>query len=247
MRVEIRNNNTLQVFTLGITTNKKIAVKGEKIVQTYIYSKFQYVYVQKCLNNNESVNFNEFFKLADTNCLDCPFSMLSEDKRKCYTHKYMQFSGFISSIKSIVRKYGDFNNIPELSFDLFAELVIMANNRYVRFGTYGEPVLHNFDLVSNMVSASKSYTSYTHQWRKPQYNDFNRFFMASVHNEATTLQAEKLGFRSFVIIDKNTEKNNVFVSCPASKEMNFKSNCSKCALCSGIDGKGKKSVAINIH
>jgi hypothetical protein len=32
------------------------------------------------------------------------------------------------------------------------------------------------------------------------------------------------------------------VNCPASKEQGLKSNCSKCGLCSGTQGKGNKSV-----
>jgi hypothetical protein len=33
----------------------------------------------------------------------------------------------------------------------------------------------------------------------------------------------------------------------ASKEMGFKTNCAKCGLCSGTEGKGKKDIKILEH
>jgi hypothetical protein len=38
-------NDTVQVFRLGKTSNKKIASPNEKIVQSYSFSKAQYNYV----------------------------------------------------------------------------------------------------------------------------------------------------------------------------------------------------------
>ena len=49
---------------------------------------------------------------------------------------------------------------------------------------------------------------------------------------------------SFIATTIGTEKA---VSCPASKEMDYKSNCAKCGLCSGLLGKGTKDVKILQH
>jgi len=69
--------------------------------------------------------------------------------------------------------------------------------------------------------------------------------MASVHTESEVDLADQVGFRSFLAKDKDDPV--VGVQCPASKEANYKSTCEKCGLCSGILGKGKKSVSINEH
>ena len=242
MRISIRQNNTLQVFKLGITTNKKIAAQGEKIVQTYTYSKAQFEFVKEMLSLNKKVSMNDFFSLDAANCFDCPFSRNSGNG-KCYTHKYMQFSGFISSLKSIVREFKDFESIPTFGNEKMSQIASMCENRYVRFGTYGEPTMHPIDLVSKMVAVSKSWTGYTHQYIKNL--SFAKFFMASVHNEMQASTAKRqFGFRSFIAANDN---NMEAIKCPASKEGGFKSNCSACGLCSGINGKGKKDVVILEH
>jgi hypothetical protein len=245
-RFEVKHNDTIQVFRLDKTSNKKISQPGNKIVQTYTYSKKQYDYVKKCLENNEKPNFNKFFLLADTNCLDCIFSKLQ--KGGCYTHKVMQYSGFISQLKSIVNKYGNFDNLPTYeslklpagSFYKFFE------NKFIRFGTYGEPVLIPLNIVQYITKIAKNWTGYSHQWRNKKYIDYNQYFMASTHNIEQSLQAEKLGYRSFMVVNNKPQFTNL-VNCPASKENNFKSNCEHCGLCSGISGKGKKSVYIFEH
>jgi hypothetical protein len=68
--------------------------------------------------------------------------------------------------------------------------------------------------------------------------------MASVHSAMEEEIASLIGYRSFVVA---SETQSQFISCPASEEMGFKSNCSKCGLCSGTKGKGKKSVTILEH
>jgi hypothetical protein len=68
--------------------------------------------------------------------------------------------------------------------------------------------------------------------------------MASTHSVGQEMLARQLGYRSFVVTNKSIDG---LVSCPASKEMGYKSNCSKCGLCSGTEGKGKKSIVILEH
>ena len=246
-------NDTVQVFRLGKTSNKKIASPNEKIVQSYSFSKAQYQYVHDNYFGKIKNNFNEFFALDGSNCLTCPLSgnIRKSDtslKVKCYTHKAFQYMGFISMLKGIIKKYGDFNNLPIYNSNI-DEFKKMSKNRFVRFGTYGEPSLHPIELVNGISKVCKNWTGYTHQYKnKPLYSTF---FMASTHSEAQSNKAwNDHKYRSFISYhDKALLTAGIIkkaVQCPASKELDV-SNCSNCGLCSGTNGKGLKDVKILLH
>lgn len=233
MRITFRKENTVQVFRLGTTTNAKISASDKiKILQTYTFSKKQFDLVANGLNDG----MKTFFSNADTNCLDCPFNSFG----KCYTHKYAQYVGFISMLKSIAKQYPTFESIPaEYDIDTLTK---MAKDKYVRLGTYGEPSLHDIRIIQAMTSVSKSWTGYTHQYRN---NDLGEYFMASTHSLDEAKKATNLGYRSFIVSDNPMEGT---VSCPASKEAGYKSTCDKCNLCSGTLGaKSKKDINILTH
>jgi hypothetical protein len=234
MRLVFRKDDELHVFRLGPTTNKKICENSkEKIVQTYVFSIDQYEYV---LNGGREQKV--FFEVANANCIDCPMRGYGD----CYTHKYTQARGFFSMLKSIANIYSDWDSIPKYTRSIHEELILMAVDKYVRFGTYGEPVLHGSKLVADMVEVAKSWTGYTHQWHK--YPEFSDVFMASVHSPAMEQKARSKDWKSFVTLSSPTKE---FVNCPASKEADFKTSCDKCGLCSGTEGKGKKSIYILEH
>lgn len=244
MRVTFKLDNTVQVFRLGKTTNKKIT-NGEKLVQSYTFSDDQFNYIKDCVDTETKPTFKKFFSLDAKNCFDCPFSVNSnQGGAKCYTHKVMQYSGFVSMLKSIVKEFSTLNKIPNYSNVDSDKLTAMATNRYVRFGTYGEPSVHPIELVKTLTNVAKSWTGYTHQYfRKPEYANF---FMASTHNEIQAKTAmDKFNYRSFIATDDNSDTTAVI--CPASNEAGFKSNCADCGLCSGTMGKGKKNVVILEH
>lgn len=237
-RLTTRIENALIVFKLGKTTNGKISEGKEKIVQVYSFSLAQFNYVKNQDLEGKKIDPQTFFDLADAVCFDCPF----REYLKCYTHKYQQYSGFLSMIRSLVK---EFAQKPPLSIDeISSDIIEMSKDRYIRFGTYGEPTLIPVGLVAQMVSVSKTHTGYTHQWRKKP--EFAPYFMASVHNMAEMLRAEMQGFRSF-IASKNGVDKDIAIQCPASKEAGYKSTCEKCGLCSGSMGKGRKSVQILEH
>jgi hypothetical protein len=245
-RITFLKDDTLQVFRLDKTSNAKISSGNEKIVQSYTFSIDQFNYVNKTLKAGKKLEQKTFFGHDAKNCFDCPFSM-NQNGGGCYTHKYMQYSGFVSMIKSIIREFESIDNIPSYNCEIEAELIKISTDRYVRFGSYGEPSLHPIEVVKTMTEVAKSWTGYTHQYfRKPEYAPY---FMASVHNERQAATANtKFNYRSFVVSDHDDVEN--IVHCPASKEMGFKSNCSACGLCSGTSGtsgKGKKSVLILEH
>ena len=236
-------DNTLQVFRFGKTSNTKISKGTENILQSYTFSVDQFNYVKDSMDNGTQKDFKTFFSLDAKNCFDCPFSTNSGDS-SCYTHKFRQYTGFVSMLRSIVKEFGTIENIPSYSVELGLEILELAKDSYTRFGTYGEPTMHPIELVQGVANVSKSWTGYTHQYiRKPE---FSKWFMASTHNQLQANTAsEKFGFRSFIAVKDN---NNVqAVICPASKESKADANCADCGLCSGVIGKGSKDVVIIEH
>lgn len=237
MRITTKiKNDAILVFKLDVTSNAKISAGKDKILQVYSFSFDQFNYVKDCMANGTKIQPKQFFDLAEKVCFDCPF----RGYLKCYTHKYQQYAGFVSMLKSIVREFTTLDFVPYVG-SATEKILCMAKGRYIRFGTYGEPTLIPLDLVASMVDVSKSHTGYTHQWAKNL--DFAKYFMASTHNEAQAGIAQKMGFRSFIATDKPIK---TAVVCPASKEAGFKSTCEKCGLCSG-SRKGTKNIVILEH
>ncbi len=232
MKVVTQIDSNLIVFRLDHSKNGKISNGSEKIVQVYTFDINQKHYIDTCDQLGEKVVPKVFFSMADSNCLDCPFRAYL----KCYTHKYGEYMGMLSMLRSI-------KEIKPLE-EIKSQVINWAKNRYIRFGQYGEPTALPLDLVESMTSQAKNWTGYTHQWRKK--TEFSPYFMASTHSLAESLRAEMLGFRSFVAVPEKIDSKD-FVACPAAKETGKKSSCEKCGLCSGTKGKGKKHVQILEH
>lgn len=228
-------NNNIFVVSKSNTSNAKIVLsKSTKIVQTYTFSLDQY----KLATTSKGFGMKKFFSLDQSNCLDCPFSMGNGDGG-CYTHKFNQYVGFLSMLRSI-----DKSLLTPLNETKYRQILDMSKDTYIRFGTYGEPSLLPKYMVKSMSLLSSSWTGYTHQWQKPFAKEYGKYFMASTHNEDEVNQATEIGYRSFIATE---DLSLNAVGCPASKEMGFKSSCDKCGLCSGTQGKGKKNIKILIH
>ena len=239
-RIVYKLNNTVQIFRLGTTSNDKIeADKKRKIVQSYTFSRDQFDHVLNGLKG-----MKEFYAKANTNCLNCPFNSANKETEfgLCYTMKGMQYSGFLSSLKSIQKEFKSFDSLPDFNKDIHSKILDICKDTYVRFGTYGEPSLHPIELIDNITNICDTWTGYTHQWlRKPE---LSAYFMASTHNEFQEKNARLKGFRSFIATKDRLDQ---FINCPASAEAGYKSTCSKCGLCSGTKGKGNKSIFILNH
>ena len=226
-------NDNIFIVSKSKTSNKKIT-DGSKIVQTYTFSLKQWTLA----NTSKGFKMKEFFALDGSNCLDCPFSV-GNGNGGCYTHKFTQYIGFLKMLRSIPSEA-----LTPLDKAKYTTILDMSHNTYIRFGTYGEPSLLPIALVESMTLLSKSWTGYTHQWNKEWANEFGKFFMASTHNQEEANAAREIDYRSFIATKDGSEDA---VGCPASKEMGFKSNCAKCGLCSGTEGKGKKDIKILEH
>jgi len=221
------------VVRKGFTTNVKIS-NGKPLVQTYTFSLKQW----QLANTSKGFPMKDFFALDESNCLDCPYSGNS-GSGKCYTHKFQQYTGFLSMLRSIKPA-----QLTPLSSQKTDALIKMCTGSYVRFGTYGEPSLMPFNLIKQMAEVSSTWTGYTHQYAKPWAKDYGQYFMASVHSQFESFEAMNKSYRSFISTQKGDESA---VSCPASKEAGFKSNCASCGLCSGMLGRGKTNIKILEH
>jgi hypothetical protein len=233
IKVVWEDKGNVFVVWKGDTSNKKIT-DGKPLVQTYTFSMEQWTLA----TNHKGFGMKTFFSLDASNCLDCPFSG-NQGEGGCYTHKFNQYVGFISMLRSIK----PFHLTP-LDYEKRMEIIDMCYGTYVRFGTYGEPSLLPLSLVEEMASYSDSYTGYTHQWKKDWAEGYGDYFMASTHSQFQSDVAKKLNYRSFIATKDGTEDA---VVCPASNEAGFKSNCATCGLCSGLKGKGSKDVKIMEH
>ena len=231
-KVVWQSGNNIFVVRKGDTSNDKIS-DGKPLVQTYTFTAEQWQFA-----NDNGKGMHNFYALDGTNCMDCPFSRMM-GSGGCYTHKFGQYVGFLSMLRTI--KASDFT---VLTLKKESDILEMCKDTYVRFGTYGEPSLLPIALVGEMAQLASSYTGYTHQWRKDWAKDFSKYFMASVHSQFQANVAQELGYRSFIA---TKDGNEPAVQCPASKEGGYKSNCAKCGLCSGTQGKGKMNVKIMQH
>jgi hypothetical protein len=233
MKVVWLEDGNVFVISKSKTSNKKIS-DGSALVQTYTFSYEQWLLA----TTSRGFGMKEFFALDSNNCMDCPYSG-NQGKGGCYTHKFNQYVGFLSMLRSISR-----DDLSPMDGYKNQEILKMCKDTYVRFGTYGEPSLLNYWLVTNMANVSKSWTGYTHQWKKVWASPYNKYFMASTHNKEETQRARDNNYRSFIASTTGTEDA---VTCPASAEAGFKSNCASCGLCSGMVGKGNKDIKILEH
>jgi len=164
-------------------------------------------------------------------CGDCSLRGINGKERACYVNL-----GFAPN--NVYRKYVS-GGYGGFDLDLFRD-------RFVRFGSYGEPTLIPFDLVEQIASVASGHTGYTHQWRNPKYQPYSQFFMASCDGTDYS-NALEAGWRAFVVSDASIPQ---LVTCPASKEFEAKwghrRTCQQCGLCAGTS-RPAKSIVIAPH
>ena len=118
----------------------------------------------------------------------------------------------------------------------------------VRLGAYGDPAMVPLDVWRPIVRNAKSTTGYTHQWKhmSPEYREF---CMASVDNEAETVEAQALGYRTFRCVTADQSLLDNEIVCPASEEAGKLTTCNRCGLCEGEIKRSNQipSIAITVH
>ena len=122
------------------------------------------------------------------------------------------------------------------------ELKAKLQNRCVRFGAYGEPVLIPFSLVEFIAKHAKKITGYTHQWDKLEYLEYNKYFMASADTINDVVMANSIGWRTYRVKGESDQNLKNEIDCPYEKMGIL---CIDCGLCNGFS-KGK-NIAVNVH
>jgi hypothetical protein len=176
-------------------------------------------------------------------CMDCVHSI--GNGKSCYVRKGYSNVGLMSKVKKLHKDYVS-GALEVMPIDKLAENEkSRCRGKFVRFGSYGEPVLLGEDNVRAIASKARGFAGYTHQWYMDNNQWASEFFMASVETEALMLKAHGKGWRTFRV-RKRDEPIGREVSCPASKEMGRLVTCDVCGLCSGNKSKAK-SVTIIKH
>lgn len=113
--------------------------------------------------------------------------------------------------------------------------------RSVRFGSYGDPAAVPANVWRRVREQKLAgWTGYTHQWRKA-FN-LRLFLMASVDSEEEQRQAQRMGWRTFRVLDAiSPNVTSDEVECPSEV-----TTCEACGLCRGRS-RVAKSVAIEPH
>ena len=121
----------------------------------------------------------------------------------------------------------------------------MFQDRFVRFGAFGEGVDLGSELFVTIALQASDYTAYTRKWMMPDYQWASDFAQASVFNLKEEVNANNLGFKTYRLIQKADDLKTVqpsSVLCPASKEAGRTATCVECGLCNG-----KSNVHIHEH
>jgi hypothetical protein len=204
--------------------DKSANLKTGNMIQIFILYKHENPYLATVSGNDKAV------------CFDCPLRpsiARPAGKTPCYVKT-------IHAPASIWKAYNRGNYSLLTDYSIFG-------GRKVRFGAYGEPVLIPFKIVREIAVYSFGWTGYTHQWKSPLYQAYKAYFMASC-DESDYELANSMGWRAFIVKPESTvfEQGTAAV-CPASKEFGKKLNCVDCLACSGLTGRGKKNIQINLH
>ena len=125
----------------------------------------------------------------------------------------------------------------------------------LRLGAYGEPTALPFELVQDAVNNADGHTGYTHQWRTCDPR-FKTLLMASVDSIEEQIEAQAQGWRTFRVRKNSNSDRRLAshlrktlaneISCPASKEAGFRTQCADCRLCAGTS-RDAKNIVINAH
>lgn len=130
------------------------------------------------------------------------------------------------------------------------EIKRLGAARMVRLGTYGDPMACPSNVWDELLSGSLGHTGYSHQHGLVQ-GDYSKV-MISADSKIDAHMHHQANRRTFRVIPVSTWIDqgktallNSEILCPASKEMDYKTTCDKCKLCSG--GTVGKSIAIVSH
>jgi len=160
-------------------------------------------------------------------CGNCRHSQAND--ADCYVRKGPAQMGLFTTMK----KY------PDVVTDDITDHLELFLGKFVRFGSYGEPVLMGERTVRAVCSVAANWTGYTHRWKEPDYQWAKQYFMASVDTDDEYHTAKHMGWRTFRVRQSTNPLLQGEISCPASKEAGYKTACVECGLCRGVSRRAK--------
>lgn len=119
-----------------------------------------------------------------------------------------------------------------------------GQGRIVRLGSYGDPAAVPLSIWQQFTAGAVRWTGYSHAWR--QFPELAPYVMASADSPADRAAAKLLGFRTFRVREAAQALEAGEITCPASKEAGYRTNCAACGLCKGATAKAK-DIAIIAH
>jgi hypothetical protein len=197
--------------------------KTGSMVQTYILP-----------DNGLKVHENVFAGTDTGVCGDCPHRYVG-GSGSCYVNPITGSGQVAISLTK--------GSYTEVSAQRAGELV---KGHKMRLGAYGDPAMIPQEYWLPMLESCGAHTGYTHQWRKPWAQWLKDFCMASVESEREADFAQRLGWRTYRILEDADQLKDNEISCPASEEAGKRRTCSTCMACSG-GSNTKRSVAIVAH
>lgn len=161
-------------------------------------------------------------------CGDCP---LRGDKktRLCY----------VTWGVWVVGRHMEAGSFEDVTTEAAAE---MLNGKLLRVGAYGDPAAVPTSVWRTLLAKARSWTGYTHQWQTCD-PELKQLLMASCEDEAGTLEARGMGWRTFRIRWVGAGTLGREIVCP---EESNGITCDKCRLCRGT-ATGAKHITITIH
>ncbi len=171
-------------------------------------------------------------------CGDCPLRGTIVNGRnvgrKCYVTLFQAprsvYDGFTRGI------------YPHVTIAEAREL--LAGKR-VRLGSYGNPSAAPLPMWRKVTAKAAGRTGYIHNWQSAA-RGWRDLVMASV-DASDAGAAQALGYRTFRVRATGDSLAPREISCPASKEAGFKTNCASCLACGGTTARARVNIAILMH
>ncbi len=161
----------------------------------------------------------------ETVCGDCPLRGLLGRMRTCYVN----LGQGPRTVHDAYRR-GRYPEYSAVDHDRY------FRGRKIRWGAYGEPVLIPLPIVSHLSAIADGWTGYTHQHRRPEFQPYRAYFMASVHSVPEGEDAVRRGWRYFRACNDGQRAPGEIV-CPASDAGGWRRDCTTCDACRGAGNR----------
>lgn len=202
------------IMLLATGFNYSINAKTGNMIQTYI--------VRQDVNPSVAQNNGQDQSI----CGNCPLRPTSGTRELGVCYVTTAQGGIDSSWRS-----WSAGRVKDISPSEWATLF---SYRFVRIGSYGDPVAVPVEVWDRIIEHSQGHTGYTHQWRRKVAQDY-KFLQASCSTLEEVAQAKVKGWNVYVNLPTDTHHPVGFsgIQCPAQTDG---VQCIDCRLCDGKTG-----------